>query len=169
MKKNLQAILKSFDDSIIEVEINFKDKNWYDNIPSKQGWYVIKTNMPLDVLEKVGDPEAKAHINIPKTLSEIKDVLPQGLVIKQKNNEFYVVYNGRAKNIKAMAKEHYNGHEKTYCLSLKQYETIKDYKWYFCYYPSSKLELSDIDNKMFRIIVEQAWRTKNGWPILCRQ
>lgn len=169
INKNLQEALKSFDDSITVVEMDYSIENWYSSIPSLPGWYVIKTNTPLDILKKVGDPKAEAHINIPKTLSEIKDVISQRLVIEQKNNELYVVYNGRAKNVRARAKEHYNGHCKTYCLCLKQYQTIWDYKWYFCYYPSSKLGLSCIDNKMFLQIVEQAWRTKNGWPMLCRQ
>jgi hypothetical protein len=169
INNNLQAILKSFDDANIVVEMGYSNENWYSSIPSLPGWYVIKTNTPVDILSKVGNPEGGAHINIPKTLSEIKKVLHQELVIKQKNNEVYVVYNGRAKNLKARAREHYKGHEKTYCLSLKQYETIKDYKWYFCYYPILKLRLNDINNKMFLIIVEQAWRTENGWPILCKQ
>ena len=169
INNNLQEILKIFDDSIIDVEMDFSNENWYSNIPKSRGWYVIKTNTPVDILKEVGDPKAKAHINIPNTISEIKQVLPQGLVIEQKNNELYVVYNGRAKNIRARAKEHYNGHDKTFCLHLEQYKKIWDYKWYFCYCSSSKLELSCINNKMFLIIVEQAWRTKNGWPMLCRQ
>lgn len=171
MNSNLLVILKSIEDSAIFVEMAYPDDDWYSSISSLSGWYIIKTNTPVDALGKVGNPnpEAKAHINIPKTISEIKKVLPQGLVIKQEDNKPYTVYNGRAKNLKARAREHYNGHNKTFCLALKKYPMLWAYKWYFYYYPITKLGLNDIDNKMFLIIVEQAWRAKHGWPVLCKQ
>lgn len=83
MNINLQAILKSIDDSFIIVEMDYSNKNWYSSVPTSPGWYIIKTNIPVDILEKVGNPKAEAHINIPKTLREIKKVLLQGLAIEQ--------------------------------------------------------------------------------------
>jgi hypothetical protein len=134
---------------------------------------IIMNKNLIELLKKidnsmVGPPRAKAHINIPNTLKEIEKAIPEGLVITQKDNEIYVVYNGLAKNIKARAREHYYGHDKTYCLCLKHYKKIWEYDWYFYYY-KLKLEQSYLENKMYLKIIEQAWRAKNGWPMLCRQ
>jgi hypothetical protein len=170
MKDNLEQILKELDNSMGVLEMCLSNVDWYKKLPTSSGWYAIKTDIPISVLQRLGKPKSKDyHTDIPKTIEEIKDLMQYGLVIEQKNDELYMIYNGRAKNIRARAKEHFCGCDKTYCLCLKQYPAIWDYKWYFYYYPISNLGFKQKDSKMFRQIVEEGWRTKNGWPILCRQ
>lgn len=170
MNKVIRTI-EEIDQKFKCVTINFKDNAWRDNIPAKAGWYLIKTNAPIAILKSVGEPkpEYKAHINIPSTIKETSILQETGIAITQSANEEYIIYNGEANNLKVRAREHLRGHHKTYCLGLSNYDTLYRYKWTFCYVTESEIKSDISDDKLFRLAVEQAWRAKNGWPILCRK
>ncbi len=169
MNDVLKRIIDEVDLKWEEVRMNFENDTWRESIPSEPGWYLIKTNAPVDVLKGIGRPKYKAHTNIPETIdrtSKLKDI---GIAIIQSANGAYVVYNGEAGNLKARAREHTKGHPKTYCLGLSDYETLANYKWTFCYVPLSRCRGLSEGDEALRLAVEQGWRAKNGWPILCRK
>lgn len=155
------------------LQINFNDTSWKKNIPSEAGWYLIVTNTPFDVLRSVGAPIHKAHINIPQTINSTSELRDAGIaILPQIRDEDYVVYNGEAKDLKARAREHENGHAKTYCLGLSNYKSLRNYRWTFCYVPASScivLSNQEKGDKLLRLAVEQGWRAYYGWPILCKK
>ena len=78
------------------------------------------------------------------------------------------VYSGEAKNLKARAREHMSGHSKTACLALSNYGSLRAYIWRFYFSPCPSFEDPN-ESKLLRTLGEQAWRSKHGWPILCRK
>jgi len=173
MNKVMQRIIDEIDQKFKCLQINFEDDSWRGSIPSEAGWYLIKTNTPIAVLKSAGPPKPKykAHINIPETISKTSMLQGSGIATIQSNDEDYVVYNGEAKNLKARAREHERGHPKTYCLGLSNYDTLRShkYKWAFCYVAVSNCKVLPNGDKLLRLAVEQGWRAKKGWPILCRK
>ncbi len=171
MNKVMKSIIDEIDQEFKCLQINFEDKSWRGSIPSKAGWYVIKTNTPVAVLKSVEPPKPKykAHINIPETINNTSILQDSGIAIMQSDDEDYVVYNGEAKSLKARAREHERGHPRTYCLGLSNYEILRSYKWIFCYVVVSSCKVLPNGDKLLRLAVEQGWRAKNGWPILCRK
>jgi len=169
MNKVMKSIIDEIDQKFKCLQINFEDDSWRGSIPSEAGWYLIKTNTPITVLKSVGSPKYKAHINIPETINNTSILQDSGIAIIQSHDEDYVVYNGEAENLKARAREHERGHPKTYCLGLSNYETLRSYKWTFCYVVVSSCKVLPNGDKLLRLAVEQGWRAKNGWPILCRK
>jgi hypothetical protein len=167
----VEEIVDEIDYNINHIQLNFEDDTWRKDIPSEPGWYLIKTNAPLDKLRKCHkSPENKAHTDIPETIKKTAELQKAGIAITQSGNADYVVYNGEADNLKARAREHVQGHRKTYCLGLSNYPNIVGSKWIFCYMPMSNCKtVQNREDKLLRIAVEQAWRAKNGWPILCRK
>lgn len=169
MNRRLNDILDEIDQKFRCVEINFEGRSWRENIPSESGWYLVKTNTPIDVLQSVGQPKSKAHVDIPDTIQVMSGLRALGIIIEQSVNNDYVVYNGEAKNLKARAKEHTSGHKKTYCLGLGDYEVLRGYKWTFYYVAASWCKTLPHGDKALRLAVEQGWRAKHGWPILCKK
>ena len=164
-KKFINNILKQIKTESICKSIDFEDGSWRKDIPSEPGWYFFKTNTPIKVLKSMNKPAGINHYNISAKISNKNYLLKNDiLVITQSNNELYFVYNGETINLKARAREHYDGHDKTYCLALKQYEKLKNYDWQFHYLPVSNTGYQD--HKVLRKSVEQGWRVNNGWPIL---
>lgn len=169
MINKLDSLIAEIDSLFECVQINFESDTWRDTIPSEAGWYLVKTNTPLNVLKDINSPKHSAHINIPQTIKNATMLHDLGIAIKQWNTEEYVVYNGEADNLKARAREHVRGHAKTFCLGLLNYETLHKYRWSFCYTAASSCESLRNINKPLRLAIEQGWRAKHGWPILCRK
>jgi hypothetical protein len=169
INKELEGIIDEVDQKFKCIQIDFEDASWRRDIPSEPGWYLIKTNTPISVLASVEPPQYKAHINIPNTLSNSSLLIDIGIAITQSDNEDYVVYNGETENLKSRAREHEGGHPKTNCLGLSNYESLRSYRWIFCYVAISSCSLPRNRDKLLRLSVEQGWRVKNGWPILCRR
>ena len=169
MNKVMKSIIDEIDQKFKCLQINFEDDSWRGNIPSEAGWYLIKTNTPIAVLKSAGAPQYKAHIDISEAINSISVLQDSSIAIIQSNDEDYVVYNGEAKNLKARAREHERGHPKTYCLGLSNYETLRRYNWTFCYVVVSSCKVVPNGDKLLRLAIEQGWRAKNGWPILCRK
>jgi hypothetical protein len=165
------GLYKSFSEielNFKSVQIDFNNDKWRENIPSKPGWYYITTNAPIEELKSVGDHKYKAHINIRETINNNANLIKLGFAIIQ-SECLYVVYNGEAKNLKARAKEHICGHEKTFCLGLTNYPILREYSWLFNYASESTCSSINSEDKATRVLFEQLWRAKNGWPILCKK
>lgn len=172
MKKTMEKIIEIIDRKSKYVRISFNDNSWRKEISSEAGWYRIITNTPIYFLGSVCFPKHKAHINIPETINSTSKLRESGIAISQHGNEDYVVYNGEAKNLRARAKEHVDGHAKTYCLGLANYKNLHGYRWVFSYFLVSDcigILAKGQDDKLLRLAVEQGWRAFNGWPVLCRK
>jgi hypothetical protein len=173
MNKILQGILDEIDQKWTTLPIDFDNKCWRKDIPAKPGWYLIKTNTPLEKLKSlksINSPEHKAHTNIPQTINDASFLQNLGIITTQSGNDDYVVYNGEADNLKSRAREHECGHPKTYCLGLSDYQISDSYRWIFCYVAASSCSIAtSVNNKLVRTAIEQGWRAKHGWPILCRK
>ncbi len=169
MNDSIQRGITDIENLFKCVCIDFDDDIWRYNIPSSSGWYLIETNTPIEILKSIGTPQHKAHINIPKTIGSAVSLINLGAAIQQSGDDHYVVYNGEARNLKARAREHICGHGKTFCLGLAEYPILRKYSWRFCYAPASECgNLRDAD-KAVRVLFEQVWRAKHGWPILCKK
>ena len=133
-----------------------------EEYPSEPGWYLIKTNMPLAILESINPSGHKAHTNIPQTINNASLLQNLGLIITQSGNEDYVVYNGEADDLESRAREHERGHPKTACLGLSDYRISDEHRWTFCYVAASSCRFStSMDKtklKLLRITIEQGWR-----------
>ncbi len=173
MNQVMDKVVEEINKKLKCLQINFDDTSWRKDIPSEAGWYIIMTNTPIEVLRSVGLPKHKAHINIPETINATSELRDAGIaILPQLRDQDYVVYNGEAKNLRARAREHENGHAKTYCLGLSNYKSLRGYKWTFCYLAAQScmaLASKEKNDKLLRLAVEQGWRTYNGWPILCKK
>jgi hypothetical protein len=167
MNEVLKRIIGEVDRKFYCLRMDFENASWRNAIPSEPGWYLIKTNTPITVLESVGSPKHKAHIDIPQCVRNTFSLRNLGLAISQPNNEDYVVYNGEASNLKARAREHECGHPNTYCLGLSNYAALRNYRWVFCYVAVSSCKSIEKADKSVRLAIEQGWRAVHGWPILC--
>ena len=89
MKEILQSILDEIDQKWICLQIDFENASWRDAIPSEPGWYLIKTNTPLAVLQSVNTPglEYRSHINIPHTMNNALILQKLGIVINQRTTD----------------------------------------------------------------------------------
>ena len=167
MNKILEGIISEVDQKLECFPMHFADSSWRESIPSRPGWYLIRTNTPIAVLQSVGSPKYKAHRDIPQTICIALSLPKLGIFITQDGDKDYVVYNGEAKNLKARAREHDCGSPGTYCLALSNYEILHGYSWTFCCVAMSSCGVKLSEDKLLRLAVEQGWRARHGWPIIC--
>ena len=165
---NLERILDQIDQNLECVQIDFGSEAWRRSIPSKPGWYLVRTNTPLHSLKAIRRAH-KAHADFHLIIDCTSALQRHGMAILQSDNEDYVIYNGQAANLKARAREHQCGHPKTYCLALSDHRSLRSYRWSFCYVPTSGLRGAVDSDPLFRVAVEQGWRSRHGWPVLCRR
>ena len=163
-----EQILKILEEGWKTVEMKFQKTDWHSSIPSKPGWYFIETDTPPEDFKGVRTPPpGYRHYNIPKKVNASLSLSKKyGMCIEPKDNPFYFVYSGEAKNLKARAREHMSGHPKTGCLALENYPRLRSHTWKFHYVECPPPFDSD-ESKILRTFGEQAWRAKYGWPILC--
>ena len=161
-----KAILNIIESGMSSALMSFNNDEWRMRVPSTPGWYFIETNTPPEEFKNVGPPKGQRHYDIPKKVSQSLEMNEYDFCILPSNNQYYFVYSGEAKNLKARAKEHMSGHPNTGCLALSNYKSLHAYTWkfYFALCPNYK---DPNETKLLRTIGEQAWRSKYGWPILC--
>ena len=158
--------LESIEKGLKVLKMDFQDDSWRNPLPSGPGWYFIETNTPPHKFFEVGKPKGERHYNIPEKAKASLSLEKIGACIRPSENSFYFVYSGEAKDLKARAREHVSGHDKTGCLAIRNYPLLHNYKWNFhfslCLFGNDPNE-----SKLVRIFGEQLWRAKYGWPILC--
>ena len=168
--KRFDSILCKVERMMEPIKIDLDDETWTKSIRSKEaGWYLIKTDAPIKILKSATNPK-KHHTNIPETIEETSILNDFRTALTQSGHVEYVVYSGETADLKARARAHVSGHKETYCLGLSNYRRIlRKYNWTFCYLSESACRDLPISNKIFRVAIEQAWRAKHGWPILCKR
>jgi len=157
--------LKILTGTMICAPVNFSDIKCLDHVPSKPGWYFIKTNTPITAFQDLRTPMVEHHKDIPECIKFTNTLLAQGFAIIDQPGGLRVVYNGETKSLRQRAKEHFFGKPGTYCLGISDYPTLKQpkCKWEFCYVEAGTKDMG------VRLFGEQIWRTVNGWPILCER
>jgi hypothetical protein len=153
------------------VEMQLNATGWWDPIPSASGWYLIETNTPLTVMEQLPPPPRGGILyNIPERLNFSKFLRQTNLaIIPSTPGASFVIYSGEHGNLKSRAREHTHGHPKTGCLCLSQYPHLYNYSWSFSYLSCDSVFLGCQGDKALRALVEQKWRGKYGWPLLCKE
>ncbi|TYQ14099.1 UNVERIFIED_ORG: hypothetical protein JN05_03504 [Zoogloea ramigera] len=163
------------------IQVDFNDKEWHTHwrIPNRPGWYFFHTDAPLDVLQrqnlwartyfKARDrAEAKVkNIDIASYASRYSEELAPFWNISE-------VYSGMASNLQQRAKSHTFSDPGTGCLALARYEELRAYQWTFGFILLDRFDsltnvsLSPAQKYMLLRFGEQAWRSANGWPLLCK-
>ena len=146
----------------------FGEENWRGVIPSRPGWYEIRTNAPLNVLKQVEPPpQDHKHYKFRERI-EYNEQLPiPELLISQEGDGIWTVYNGYAANLKSRAREHQRGDKGTGCLAIQRQKGVNltQYDWFFEFFLLEDLGVKD--HRILRRLMEQAWRARYGWPVLC--
>jgi len=165
--KKLEEVFSQF----IRVEMLLSATGWWDSIPSTPGWYLIETNTPLSVMEQLpAPPRGGILYNIPERLNFSKFLRQSHLaIIPSAPGASFVIYSGEHGNLKSRAREHTHGHHKTGCLCLSQYDSLYNYSWSFSYLSCDSALSGCQGDKALRALVEQKWRGKYGWPLLCKE
>lgn len=170
MNIKVKTLLKDINESLVWYKVNLGDKKKKFSanlqkmlISDLKGVYFIRSNAPIEVLKTVGNPtvDIDNHKNIPNIVSKNMKLLQWGYIIKQHENEKYVVYNGKNKNLLNRIVAHLGCPKGNGCLALEQYDVLKNYEWEVAFYVEK--------DEMKRTLIEQAWRGLFGWPILCEE
>jgi hypothetical protein len=147
------------------------ERDWWSVVPSSPGWYLVETNAPTSVLEKlVPRSDRKKHYNFFRRASAT-DLLRQysEIILPPSRGRMYVVYSGEGRDLKARAREHTHGNGGTGCLGLSGYATLMKYRWSFLYRTCEAHVPGSNGDKLLRTLLEQRWRGEHGWPLLCTQ
>jgi hypothetical protein len=152
------------------VKMNLESAGWWSQVPALAGWYAVQTDTPIAVLRRLLVQKESKWYDIPTRIDNAKVLLENGMAFSDgKKKEGTVVYFGEGKNLKARAREHTHGNRGTACLGLSQYATLYGYSWSFKFKTvKSHVPFLD-DDKLLRTVLEQRWRSENGWPLLCTQ
>lgn len=133
------------------------------------GWYAIETNTPIDVLDALMRVVDKPkHYDFSERAAATAFMRECGEIIQPSSvGASYVIYSGIADVLKNRAREHSHGNGGTGCLGLSGYPILGDYKWEFLFRTCAAQVPSAQGNKLVRTVLEQRWRAKHGWPLLC--
>lgn len=185
---NLSRIAKVVYDNSKEIEVT-KDiyskevftQNWLKdeakkNFKNVEGLYWIKTNLNFDHLSKLRpeNQREKGSFFYVTAQNNFK-IFDRELI-----NKTYF-YNGHAKNIVSRLRNHfYLKNDKTGALGINAYPILKNQTItvrFFTIDMIEKLKVSEkekllienlIKENIGRTAIENAWRAKNGFPILCK-
>lgn len=127
-----------------------------NNVPSAPGVYWIETTMPVEEMR-----EAVSEV-IGKN-KRLRKNPPNGTqLLRQQNQELYVVYSGTEEDMRKRLKQHLfnQGHVDTVKLGCVIDEPpFSKYQWH--------IGFKQIDSYELRYAVEAWWRLNVGWPIFC--
>ena len=142
----------------------------------KSGWYWFTLNMTNKEIYDIKNPGNLPIKACNFRLTAHKNVKIFSNYLINKNN---IIYNGHDNNIKKRIRAHYAlNNDKTSALGIKKYPLSKK-SWKISIFsePTFDEKISEQDkqriitlmhSKIGRGAVESAWRTKYGWPILCK-
>lgn len=171
MHKTIEVILKNMGGAgKHRLPIDFRNEEWHRKVKPEPGWYFISTTAPIDILKMSHREEQNVkHYKIGERVAELEGSGIDRILIKQSGNEPWVVYSGQARDLKSRAREHVSGNKGTACLGLMNHDELKKHEWYFEWYYFEDCVKGMGDHEILRKLVEQAWRAKHGWPVLCRE
>jgi hypothetical protein len=144
-------------------------KGWWSTVPADPGWYAIETNAPVSELEILAPAtDCAKHYDFSRRVAAAALLRKYGqIILPSTEGRPYVVYSGEARDLKARAREHTHGNPGTGCLGLSAYAKLADYTWTFLYRTCETHVPGANGDKLLRTLLEQRWRAKHGWPLLC--
>ncbi len=168
---------------------DFFKKQWFDGtangdkyFSTSPGWYWIGCDVSFQELQKM---EVLREKNLPKGACKIKELaianyntFGEEYLCKLDESESRIIYNGHQGNVISRIRQHFTlNNENTGALGLKYYPMFEK-KWVIRYFGKPHIERlpmriqEDVENiistQSGRIAIENAWRAKHGWPILCK-
>lgn len=127
------------------------------------GFYWIYTKQDISRLKKAPASSNSAHVNIGE-LAAVHEGLPN--VIPQIDSEYWCVYNGKGKSLKArIVAEFSNTEGPTGTLALTRCFSEDVFKIRYLICDTKQFEHS---YKATEMHFERVWRLTFGWPVLCR-
>lgn len=144
-------------------------RGWWSPVPAVPGWYMIETDAPVSILEKLIPTADRAkHYNFARRATAAAFLLEhKEVILPSAKRGSYVVYSGEARNLKARAREHTHGNGGTACLCLSAYPELERYRWAFLHRTCEEHVPGSNGDKLLRTLLEQRWRAQHGWPLLC--
>lgn len=178
------------------IEVEFGNNNiwnastfltsWFDDldkiVPSSPGWYWFSCEISKEdilTLDSVTPLPPKA-CDFPIVATE-NDNLFNAEQICRTHGDFLILYNGHEGNVRDRARKHFNLNltdTSTGALGIKHYG-LSNKNWRLKYFTEAQIDSlgtiiqanvrSLINNKTGRVAIENAWRMKYGWPLLCKE
>ncbi len=167
----------------------FFKKQWFEDtknemkyITQSPGWYWIGCDVGFEELKRIELLKGK---KLPKSACKIKELAQANY--STFGNEYLcnldesgtrIIYNGHQGSVIQRIRQHFTlNNENTGALGLKYYPMFQK-KWVIKYFGKPHIEKlpqrfqNDVKNiittQSGRISIENAWRAKHGWPILCK-
>ncbi len=107
------------------------------------------------------------HICFSQRVKDNTPLLNKGIAIAQNNEQLYCIYNGYRTNLRQRVTEHLGiVNRGTACLSIRDsyhyQDSLLNFKW--------QMEFVEVNiTRPNLIVLELAWRSVHGWPMLCSQ
>jgi hypothetical protein len=172
----MQLLLDHLDSHASCVSIDLSDPLWYSrwDIPNTPGWYFIRTDAPVEVLcrqnrwidtyvtKRKGETRPTKNYDIAARAFRYTDDLKEYWNTTE-------VYSGMASTLRARAGEHTLPDPGTAGLALGRYPELAYYNWTFGFIRLDRFGTPAAGQDMLLRLGEQAWRVRNGWPLLCSE
>ncbi|WP_157679533.1 hypothetical protein [Methylovulum psychrotolerans] len=157
---------------------SFSDK-WLE---ASSGWYWFLIEMSYDELHKIKKPPTlpEKGCDIGLLTHEHLGIFGNSLLCSPLTDNMLVIYNGHEKNVTSRIRSHFAlNNQKTGAIGIKHYPlSLRRWQVRFfslpCIPPDTEKNIQDalgllINSKPGRCAIETAWRSNNGWPILCKE
>lgn len=166
---------------------NSLTKKWFeDNLYStfwpgqSPGWYWLSVDLTYSELHSLTRPSTLPNSGCDFGLltHQNTDTFGSHLLCKHSENRV-VIYNGHEGNVASRIRTHFNlNNNSTGALGIRHYP-LSNKIWkvnFFSRFQIAKLPTASrdlveklINDKSGRTAIENAWRMKNGWPVLCKE
>lgn len=157
---------------------------WFTNLkqpkPNAPGLYWFLTDSDITKIERpISLPDRGCDFDI--TTRNNLHTFPITLLSGNNSNGLKVVYNGHENNVMSRVRQHFSlSNNNTGAIGINHYNL--SYKnWILKYFTINDIGNLEIDkfaqnvirnllnSKTGRTALENAWRVKNGWPLLCKE
>lgn len=172
----MQLLLDHLDSYASCVNMDLADPNWYSQwgIPNTPGWYFIRTDAPVEILCR---QKRWIDIYVTKRMRETRptknyDIAARAARYTDDLKEYWntaEVYSGMASKLRDRADEHTLPDPGTAGLALGRYPELAQYNWTFGFIRLDRFGTPPAGQEMLLRLGEQAWRARNGWPLLCSE
>lgn len=175
----IETLIAHMEHELVKVCMSFEEfrgeKRWrlVEDVPNTAGWYYFETDTPLDVLQKQVRSASFYTTKREKKKASVQniDIARQAKRFRRELEPYWntkQVYSGMASKLKSRVRDHIGWtNEGTGALALSRYPALGEFEWNFYYVTTEKFVEGTVFDKMLLNLGEQAWRAKNGWPILC--
>jgi hypothetical protein len=157
---------------------------WFTNLnqpkPNAPGLYWFLTDSDITNIDRpISLPNKGCDFN--QTTRNNLQTFPITLLSRNYANGLKVVYNGHENNVMSRVRQHFSlSNNNTGAIGINHYN-LSNKNWilkYFTINDIGNLGIDDsaqnailnlLNSKTGRTALENAWRVKNGWPLLCKE